>query len=82
MAKEVILRLDETEANALWNLLYNYGELVAAGFPVMPPAPGHELDLLRVYEEITHQLGHMTMAEAMQDEMDRKAREEPQNHSE
>jgi hypothetical protein len=76
MAKEIVLRLNETEANALWQLLYSHGELIAAGAPVMPPLPGHELDLLRVYEEITHQLGHMTMAEAMQASIDRKAQEQ------
>jgi hypothetical protein len=77
-AKEVVLRLDEATAEALWKLLYSHGELVAAGVPVMPPAPGHEMDLAGLMEEIDHQLGRMTIAEAMQASIDRKTREQGQ----
>ena len=82
MVREVILRLDETQANALWDLLYSYGELVAAGAPIKPPLPGREMDLAGLMEEIDHQLGRMTMAEAMQASIDHKSRNKVQDNSE
>ena len=71
--KEVVLHLDEATATDLEDFLYCLFELVAADAPVPMPSDETQKRLGPVYREICRQLGHWTIAEAMQAALDLKA---------
>jgi hypothetical protein len=72
--KEIMLRLDEATANDLWNALYAIGEHIAAGAPIHQLPSETNDRLAAVMAEIDHQLGRMTIAEAMGAALERKNR--------
>lgn len=72
--KEVVLRLDEKTAEALSGLLYSLGETVAAEAPILMPPPEIEERLGGLMGEIDQQLGKKSIAEMMQEAIDRRER--------
>jgi hypothetical protein len=74
--KEVVLHLDEATATDLEHLFLQVGELIAADVAVPMPSTETDERFGLVYRENCRQLGHLTLAEAMQAELDRRAREQ------
>ncbi len=70
---EINLHLDQETARALYDLIYCYGEYIAAGVPLPPFSPDVEQQITRVFYDLEHQLGLESMAVAMQHTLDERS---------
>lgn len=75
--KEIILRMDEATARALYQAHTALGEHIAAGVPIPYPVKEENAQLASVLTDLGHQLGIKSMAEAMQASLDHRQRGTP-----
>jgi len=59
--KTVALRLSEETASDLWNLIYMYGEHIAAGAPIVDMGEHPSQRLAQIMRSLESQLGRPSM---------------------